>query len=373
MTTTPARSATPHLSSSRRQLSAGRDVGPTSLARATTGTLRRALAPPTLAAAWTLVLLAGCAAAPPRPAATSLFGETLVVPAPSNERAAELRANTRDARARLAESPDDEDAVIWLGRRLAYEGRYREAVDVYTRGLELHPESHRLLRHRGHRFITLRDFARAEADLAAAAALAKGLPDEVESDGAPNVYDIPRSTTQSNIYYHLGLARYLRGRFDDAIRAWVEGYVHSSVNDDMLVATSWWLYLAHRRAGHSDDWPRDADDHPAPGAIRDDTRTLREWLLDPVDEDMEILENFEYHRLLLMAKGQLTPEELLPETVTSIADATLAHGVAAYLHANGEERRAMEIDRRIVAGPRWMAFGHIAAEAELWRARGNDR
>ena len=39
-------------------------------------------------------------------------------------------------------------------------------------------------------------------------------PDEVEPDGAPNARGIPRSTLQSNIWYHLGLAQYLAGDFD---------------------------------------------------------------------------------------------------------------------------------------------------------------
>ena len=51
------------------------------------------------------------------------------------------------------------------------------------------------------------------ADLRRASQLVAGKPDEVEPDGAPNKAGIPRSTLQSNIWYHLGLAQYLRGDF----------------------------------------------------------------------------------------------------------------------------------------------------------------
>mgnify|MGYP006178114509 CR=1 FL=1 len=55
------------------------------------------------------------------------------------------------------------------------------------------------------------------ADLERAASLVRGRPDEVEPDGAPNRFNIPTSTLQSNIWYHLGLAYYMRGEFGEFI------------------------------------------------------------------------------------------------------------------------------------------------------------
>jgi tetratricopeptide (TPR) repeat protein len=54
--------------------------------------------------------------------------------------------------------------AIWLGRRLAYLGRYRDAIDALTKGIAKHPTEARLYRHRGHRHITIRKFALAIAD-----------------------------------------------------------------------------------------------------------------------------------------------------------------------------------------------------------------
>ena len=150
------------------------------------------------------------------------------------------------ARARYEANPNDPDAIIWFGRRLAYPGRFSEAIEVYTKGIKKFPRDARLYRHRGHRYITLRKFALAIADLRKAAALTKGKPDEVEPDGQPNARNIPTSTLQFNIWYHLGLAYYLTGQNENALRSYRE-CLKVSNNPDALAATTHWLYMTLRR------------------------------------------------------------------------------------------------------------------------------
>ena len=94
---------------------------------------------------------------PAAPQTVSLLREPLYAPNLAPERQAELEANLEAAWKEYLEDPRSEERIIWVGRRLAYLGRYRAAIEVYTRGLELHPQSYRLLRHRGHRHITLRE------------------------------------------------------------------------------------------------------------------------------------------------------------------------------------------------------------------------
>ncbi len=296
--------------------------------------------------------LAGCLAGArraPEAEATSLLGERLVVAPIDAERLAKLEDDLRVAKAALDADERAEEALVWYGRRLAYLGRYREAIAVYTRGLAMHPDGYRLLRHRGHRYITIRELDRAIADLARAAVAIEGVPDEVEPDGQPNERDQPRSTTNSNIWYHLGLAYYLKGQFGAAAECWAEGLEFSRVNDDMLVATSYWLYLARRRAGME-----------AEAAA----------VLEPIRAEMDIIENQQYHRLLLMFKGELTSEEVLGGTGNeAIADATAGYGVGVWKLLRGDESGATAMFRWVVAQPQWAAFGHIAAEAELARRR----
>src|SRR6187397_540750 len=181
------------------------------------------------------------------PEATSLFGKPLISAPPVGETKARLEADLAKAQADFDKDPASADAAIWLGRRLAYLGRFRDAIDTYTKGIAKHPDEPRLYRHRGHRYITIRKFDLAVADLTKAAQLIAGKPDEIEPDGAPNPKGIPRSTLHSNIWYHLGLAHYLKGQFDRALEAYRSGMRVSRVNDDTLVATSDWLYMTLRR------------------------------------------------------------------------------------------------------------------------------
>lgn len=85
----------------------------------------------------------------PQPEAHSLFGEPLYAPAIPAEQRAKLDSNLVKAQADYRQNPKDEEHIIWLGRRLAYLWRYREAIEVFSKGITLHPKSHRLLRHRG--------------------------------------------------------------------------------------------------------------------------------------------------------------------------------------------------------------------------------
>ena len=117
-------------------------------------------------------------------------------------------------------NPNNADNLVWLGRRTAYIGNYKEAIKIFTEGAEKFPKDARFYRHRGHRFITIRCFDDAIKDFETAAKLVKGKADEIEPDGLPNARNIPTSTLQSNIFYHLGLAYYVKGDFANALKAY---------------------------------------------------------------------------------------------------------------------------------------------------------
>ena len=287
------------------------------------------------------------AAAAQTPEGTSLLGKPLVSTPPSGETKARLEADLAKAQADYDRNPSSADAAIWLGRRLAYLGRFRDAIEIYTKGIAAHPNEPRLYRHRGHRYITVRKFDLAATDLAKAAQLVAGKADEIEPDGAPNAKGIPRSTLQSNIWYHLGLAHYLNGHFDKALDAYREGMKVSRVNDDMLIATSDWLYMTLRRL------KRDAEARA---------------VLEPITEQMDIIENGAYHARLLMYKGQRTPESVLNlNTADDVQIATQGYGVGNWYLVNGDRARAKAIFDRVLGGRAWTAFGFIAAEADTAR------
>lgn len=288
------------------------------------------------------------AALPPaRLQAVSLLGDSLFPRELPPDVAADRLARLAEAAARYDAARDDADATIWYGRRLAYLGRYREAIDVFTEGIERHPDDARLYRHRGHRFITVREFDRAIEDLARAAKLTAGRPDEVEPDGLPNARGVPTSTLQSNIWYHLGLAHYLRSDLERAYAAYLECLRHST-NPDMLVATTHWLYMTLRRLGRADS-----------AAV----------VLGPITRDLDIIENHAYHRLLLMYRGEISADSVVTAAEgDALQNATVAYGVGNWHLVNGRRAEAERIFRRILDGPEWAAFGYLAAEAELARA-----
>jgi tetratricopeptide (TPR) repeat protein len=177
-----------------------------------------------------------------------------------------------------------------------------------------------------------------------------GEPDVVEPDGAPNARGIPISTLQSNIWYHLGLAHYLRGDFERALSAYRE-CMKVSDNPDKLVSTSHWLYMTLRRLGRADEAAE---------------------VLQPIHAEMDIIENQAYHQLLLMYKGELDPEALLegPEGSDTPSSAAVAYGVGAWYLYNGHEDQAQAVFNGMLQGSGWAGFGYIAAEAEVARLQG---
>jgi len=280
-----------------------------------------------------------------KPEATSLAGKALYPPTPIPNRD-KLEKDLQEAQS--VANPTTAEALIWIGRRQAYLWRYQDAIATFTKGIERYPDNPRFYRHRGHRYLTTRQFAKAQADFEKAAALIKGQPDEIEPDGAPNPAGKPRSTLQFNIWYHLGLAYYLQGNYAKAYDAYVE-CMKVSNNDDSIAATSDWMWMTLMRMGRKAEAAK---------------------VLDRITPKMDILENQSYHRRLLMYKGVETPEALLD---TAKADdttiATQGYGVGNYYFVMGETAKAKQVFEKVTSGGGWNAFGYIAAEADLQRMK----
>jgi dipeptidyl aminopeptidase/acylaminoacyl peptidase len=282
-----------------------------------------------------------------KPEATSLLGRPLYAPEPTPLVRKGLEEALAKATADLAKSPDSADASIALGRRTAALGRFREAIDVYTRALVRSPTDARLYRHRGHRYITVRELDKAIADLTKASRLVAGKPDvpEPESSAAGGP---PTSTLQFAIWYHLGLARYLKGDFDGAARHYRECLKASQGSDDRLVAATDWLYMALRRAGRADEASR---------------------ALEAISPDTKVVQNHAYLNRVLMYKGLLTPEDLLRAGGSDLDVPTFGYAVGNWYLYNGQKEKAKEAFARVVKGQHWPAFGFLASEAELLRMR----
>lgn len=288
--------------------------------------------------------------------ATSLLGEPLLRLTLDDATRARLEANLDEAYAQWQAAPDEEMTWVWLGRRLGYLGRYNDAIAVYTAGIEEFPDSYRLRRHRGHRYISVRNFDRAIEDLSEAALIVMrdNIGDEIEPDGAPNAKNEPRSTTHSNIFYHLALAYYLKGDYRNAIIQWRRCLDYSDYNDDQRVSTGYWFYRTQRELGHAEQ--ADA------------------YLQSMLRTNMDVIENYAYLNALQEYFGGLEPVDPPGDMEEgAVYLATFGYAQAAEALADGDEARGLELLASIMALPdAWPAFGYIAAESRLAQMRNED-
>jgi tetratricopeptide (TPR) repeat protein len=261
------------------------------------------------------------------PEVISLLGKKLYATPAEGEELAKLESELQEALKAVEADPENVDVLIQYGRALAGLWRYHEAVDAYTRGIKAHPEVAMLFRHRGHRYISIRDFDRAATDLARAAEL---------------------NDRDFDIWYHLGLAHYLKGDFAEASRAY-GNCLQTAADDDSKVAVSNWLYAALRRLEKNDQAAA---------------------VLEGISEGMKVEENTSYYNLLLFFKGLKSEEDILSVAQASDLDsATVSYGVGAWHLYNGREEKARSFFEKIVSLRYWPAFGYIAAEAELARTK----
>ena len=279
--------------------------------------------------------------------ATSLLGKPLVSPPIPSETRTRLEADLTAARADLKKAPANPAALIWVGRRTAYLGRYREAIEIFTDGVQRFPADARFLRHRGHRYITLREFDKAITDLERAQSLVSGKPDEIEPDGQPNAQGIPLTTLQSNIRYHLALAYYLKGDFAKAAPVWLAAR-DAVKNPDNLVSATHWLYLTLRRLGRTDEAAK---------------------ALSLITPGLTVVENGSYLSLCLLYKGERQVNDVVKNSGSGASGAAALYGASAWLHLNNRTAEAEILWRGLADGPEWAPFGVIAAEAELARRK----
>jgi tetratricopeptide (TPR) repeat protein len=104
------------------------------------------------------------------------------------------------ARAERALAADPRNPQRFVDVAVAQSGvrQFREAIQTLTRGLAVSPNNALLLRWRGHRYLSVRDFDRALADLTRGSRI---------------------DSTIYGIWYHLGIVRFERGEFAMAANA----------------------------------------------------------------------------------------------------------------------------------------------------------
>jgi tetratricopeptide (TPR) repeat protein len=239
--------------------------------------------------------------------------------------------------------PANIENIIWYGRRTAYLGKYEAAIKIYSDGIDKFPSEPRLYRHRGHRYISLRKFDMAISDLEKAGQLIAGTENVVEKDGMPNAMNIPVSTLHGNIWYHLGLAYYLKHDYENAYDAYLNCR-NSGSKPDNIVSSTHWLYMIQKRLGND---------------------VLAEKMLEPIESGATIIENHDYYELCKFYKGLIPVDSLQITDEDSPSSDALKYGLANWYFYNGQKDKSRIDFEEIVEGKSWSSFGYIAAESDL--------
>ncbi|OBX19242.1 hypothetical protein A9995_08980 [Erythrobacter sp. QSSC1-22B] len=254
----------------------------------------------------------------------TLIGTPLRTPDFSPELRERLDQDIAIAEAALRIAPDREESFFWLGRRLGYAGRFCDAIDVFTQGLERFPDSYRLLRYRGRHLTRVRQFDFGLADYERAMELMSGEPDSFEPDGLPNALGLTLGTYKSNIIYYHAQTSFAVGDYDRMAEGLARAYalVPAFARDDMLPPTAFWTYLAYRKMGEDAKARRAVSEIPA---------------------DLNLTENQEYHRAVKLLQGRLKPSDLTEDDGTLVKFA-----LAMERRFTGEEAEAVRLLRELV-------------------------
>jgi tetratricopeptide (TPR) repeat protein len=229
------------------------------------------------------------------------------------------------AEAALAADPRNIDRIIALGVAQSGVRQFREAIQTFTRGLEIAPNHAMLYRWRGHRYLSMREFDRAMNDLTRGSRI---------------------DSTNYGIWYHLGIVRYARGDFAGAAEAFRRAQPRAPDAGELAGATDW-LWMSLSRAGHAaeaqamlDRWP---DSLPTTNA---------------------------YAQRLKLYRGQVTPDQVITAADTGdVQLATLSYGIGNWYLLRGDTTTARSWFEKSVASGGWPAFGFIISEIELRRLR----
>ena len=227
------------------------------------------------------------------------------------------------ARAALTADAKNIDKIIALGTAQAGARQMREAVETFSAGLKLYPNNALLLRWRGHRHLSVREFAAAKADLTRGSQL--------------------DSTIYGN-WYHLGVVKFVEGDFNGAADAFTHAQPKAPDAGELAGSTDW-LWMSLSRAGRGAEAKAMLDRHP------DSLKTTAA-----------------YAQRLKLYRGEYGPENVfLPSDTSDVNVATLSYGIGNWYLVKGDTAKAKAWFAKSVASGGWPGFGFIASEAELKR------
>lgn len=234
-----------------------------------------------------------------------------------------------------------EDDYVALGRSLVSVGQFRQAVDAFTEGLAKYPNSFKILRYRGHRYINLRQLDNAITDLNRAEELIRPEQPVWETDSTGPSY-------QHNIWYHIGIYHFMKRGYPTAAEAFEKSLATAYAGNDKAGASDW-LYNSYMRAGEKEKAAAVAK---------------------PFTADFDIAnKDYPYYRRLLLFNGVIQPSELVDEN-KALADMTLndmtkLYGLANYYRYAGDTQKAKALYEKVLQSNQWPGFAYACAELDV--------
>lgn len=226
------------------------------------------------------------------------------------------------------EAKDNVTQLIALGDAQAGLWNIKEAIHIYDRALALDPNNAIAYQQRGHRYLSIREFQKARADLEKAAAMDPKL---------------------QSAWYYLGVLDYAEGKFDKAATDFEKNLALQDDDVAKGIGTVDWLYMSYRR-GKQDEKAKQ--------------------LLERVTPDLKVEGSPRlYFNRTLFYKGLKNPDELLAAAATDIERTTLAYGIGNYYLLGGDKQKAREHMEKAVGTSAWVGLAFIAAEKDLQRIR----
>lgn len=227
------------------------------------------------------------------------------------------------AAATLKDDKRNIDKIIALGVAQSGVRQFREAIETFNVGLAIAPNDPLLYRWRGHRYLSVREFDKAMADLT------KG-------------YKL--DSTMYGILYHLGIVRFAKGDFAGAADALKRAQPRAPEAGELTGSTDW-LWMSLSRAGRAAEakamLARKPDSLPVANA---------------------------YARRLKLYRGEIGPDEVFtPADTADVQVATLSFGVGNWYLVRGDTAKARAWFERSIASGGWPGFGFIISEIELRR------
>lgn len=192
----------------------------------------------------------------------------------------------------FASSPEKESSYSWRGRREGFMGNYAKAIEIFTQGMELFPDSYALHRYRGYFLIRNYQFEEGIRDLRRAEELIENEDVSLVQAGIPGRSNFSPSTFKRNIYYYLAESSMASGDYETVINYMDKAVEANQLRDkdDLLVSTSFYKYMAMRKLGRHDE------------AIQ---------MIMAIPRELEIIANEDYFNAVQYLQGRYSREQYL--------------------------------------------------------------